>query len=467
MNIYKICLAVFLLVAGTGCKKWFDITPKTEMKAEVLFSSQAGFRDALIGVYALMTEPSSYGSELSMAYVDVLAQTYDNARTVAGHSYFDAAAYKYTIANEESRLLRIWKLQYKAIVNANIIISKADEKRAVFTGSNYNIIKGEALALRAYLHFDLLRLFGPSPATGLTKKAIPYADAYTNVPFEQSTVEQVMSKALKDLTDARELLKESDPYGPAKIDETVAGLGAGNRKVRMNYYAATALMARIYLYKGDKLNALAKAKEVIDSDLFPSFNPSGSIQKGDYIFESEHIFSLTISDLKTRYADLYFPEVAISTSPTQLSMRNTVLAGIFPAGLNTDYRNNWFETATSSTKRITKYSYNTLIPLIKISEMYLIAAETETTLSTAISYLNVLIVHRGLSALDIPSTSQVLLDTEIENEYRREFISEGQLFYYYKRRDRQKLPTIAQFANSEAVYTLPIPVSEIEFGNIE
>ena len=466
----SIIFILFLIVLGTtSCKKWFDVVPKTEMKGSVLFSNQAGFRDALTGVYALMTQKDSYGTELSMGYVDVLAQTYDYVRTSVGHIYQNAANYSYTEVGEQARLLRIWRQEYKAIVNCNIIIQQTDEKKTLFTGKNYNIIKGEAIALRAFLHFDLLRLYGESPMTGLSKKAIPYANAYTNVPFQQSTGTEVINQIINDLTSARELLKDADPYGPERVDSSLSSLTVGSRTVRMNYYAATALMARVYLYSVDKVNALNKAKEVIDSKLFPLFtSTAGQTQKKDYIFPTEQVFSLTIPDLKTRYADIYFPEVGYSGSTTALTIRNTTLNTVFPAGLNTDYRLNWFEPATSSAMRISKYSYNTLIPLIKISEIYLIAAESETSSAVAInSYINPLRVHRGISELDGSSTNQSQVDTEIKLEYRREFIGEGQLFYYYKRLDVQKLPTLSIFINSDNVYKLPIPNAEIEFGNIE
>ncbi len=469
MKKYSLIILAILFLSTTGCKKWFDVIPKTEMKGDALFSTEAGFRDALIGVYALMTQPASYGSELTMAYLDVLAQTYDNTRTTSGHSYLKAADFDYKEAGEEKRLEKIWKQEYKAIVNTNIILQKAEENRSIFKGKNFNIIKGEALGLRAFLHFDLLRMFGHAPLEGLNQKAIPYANAYTNVPFKQSTSLEVISFIITDLNNARELMKDSDPYSPSLMKKEDAGFASGNRNVRMNYYAITALMARVYLYAGEKEKALIKAKEVIDSGLFPPFSSgSGVTDKKNYIFPSEQIFSLTITDLKTRYSDRFFPEVGNNASPTSLTMRNTTLLTIFPAGLDTDYRNNWFETSTSSTKRLSKYSYNTIIPLIKISEMYLIAAEAEPVTSIAVKkYLNVLKVHRGLSELDAQTTSDVLLKTEIKNEYRREFIGEGQLFYYYKRLNEQKFPTLPQFSNSSQVYNLPIPSIEIEFGNIE
>lgn len=467
-KLIKITAVAFMALGLASCTKWLDVSPKTEVKGGVLFSNQAGFRDALIGVYSLMNTPSSYGSDLTMSTVDVLAQTYDNVRSVVGHSYENIAKYNYTDLNVENRFAGIWRQQYKAIVNANLILSFIDDKREVFKPGLYNIVKGESLALRGLLHFDLLRLFSPSMALGANRKAIPYANAYTNVPFPQSTVNEVLDKVIKDLQDSRELLRSVDPYGPnrASINLVEADDMLKNRSYRMNYYAVTGLLARVYLYKGDKENALLCAKEVLSSDLFPMFTGSAPT-KGDYIFPTEQLFSLKVIGLKTKYADTFFPELTVVTSASQLTMANTSVDQIFPPGVNTDYRTNWLETAPPTSKRVSKYSYNDIIPMIKKSEMYLIAAECEPTTSTAVSsYLNTLRAHRSLEPLDPATTTAQTLTTEIGNEYRKEFIAEGQLFYYYKRTNKAKLPNVTQFANTELVYIIPIPSTEIEFGDI-
>lgn len=457
------------VVTLTACNKWLDVQPKTTMKTDVLFTTQSGFRDALTGIYSNMTIASSYGTELTFGFADVLAQAYDNVPTSLTHTYFNAVAYDYTESTEETRIAGIWKQAYKSITNANILLSYIDDKKKVFTGKNYNLIKGEALGLRAYLHFDMLRLFAPSPVMGADRKAIPYVDSYTNVPFPQLTVAQVMDKIAGDLAAARELLKDADTYGPmrASFDLTEVNEIAGTRQYRMNYYAVTALLARVELYKSNKTAAVAYAKEVIDSGLFPAFSSSGQIAASDNVFPLEHVFSLTIPDLKTKYADVYFLQVADGQNTNNLSITNNTLSAIYPAGLNTDYRINWFEANSSTTKRVSKYTYNTVIPLLKISEMYLIAAEAEPAVDNAMAYLNTLRAHRGLSPLDAAAYTREMLDKEIGDEYRREFIAEGQLFFYYKRTNADKLPTLTAFKNKEAVYILPIPVAEKEFGNIE
>ncbi|WP_443939482.1 RagB/SusD family nutrient uptake outer membrane protein [Pedobacter sp. MW01-1-1] len=470
----KFITIAVLLVATinlTSCKKWLDVAPKTEIKGDVLFSNQNGFRDALTGVYTLMIDSNSYGSALSMGTVDVMAQTYDNVRTTVNHNYSKISTYSYTELQSANRFANIWKQQYKAIVNTNLILSYVDKKQDVFKPGVYQAVKGESLGLRAMFHLDLLRLFSPSVALGSSRKAIPYVDAYTNVPFPQSTVNEVLEKVIRDLTEAKSLLKDVDPLGPnsANINLSTIDPILANRNTRMNYYAVTAMLARAYLYKGDKVNALLNAKEVIQSTLFPWFNQGTGTVLSDYTFPTEQLFCLKVAGLKTLYSDRYFPDLIDGNSTIQLTISNTSFANIYPSVLGTDYRLNWFTAANTGNTKITKYLYgaNNFIPLIKKSEMYLIAAECEPNTTTAINtYLNPLKSNRGLTALDPATTTAAQLTTEIGNEYRKEFVGEGQLFFYYKRMNISKLPTIPAFTNTESVYVLPIPDAEIEFGNI-
>ena len=100
-----------LFVALTGCNDWLDVSPKADMKAEDLFGTEAGFRDALVGVYALMCGTNSYGRDLTYGYLDVLAQYYNSPlkTTSSGyeHNFKNAAEYKYTEKTEESRISSI------------------------------------------------------------------------------------------------------------------------------------------------------------------------------------------------------------------------------------------------------------------------------------------------------------------------------------------------------------------------
>lgn len=192
-----------LFVALTGCNDWLDVSPKADMKAEDLFGTEAGFRDALVGVYALMCGTNSYGRDLTYGYLDVLAQYYNSPlkTTSSGyeHNFKNAAEYKYTEKTEESRISSIWSNHFSAVANINQAMLFIDENKGVFTSPEvHDVYKGEFLALRAFLHFDILRLFAPSAAMnnnkGLDALAIPYVDVFTNIAQSQLTVKEVLKK---------------------------------------------------------------------------------------------------------------------------------------------------------------------------------------------------------------------------------------------------------------------------------
>ena len=210
-----------LFVALTGCNDWLDVSPKADMKAEDLFGTEAGFRDALVGVYALMCGTNSYGRDLTYGYLDVLAQYYNSPlkTTSSGyeHNFKNAAEYKYTEKTEESRISSIWSNHFSAVANINQAMLFIDENKGVFTSPEvHDVYKGEFLALRAFLHFDILRLFAPSAAMnnnkGLDALAIPYVDVFTNIAQSQLTVKEVLKKIETDLLAAKQLMKGKEEF---------------------------------------------------------------------------------------------------------------------------------------------------------------------------------------------------------------------------------------------------------------
>ena len=114
---------------------------------------------------------------------------------------------------------KIWSTQYKAIANLNTLLAFIDKKQEVFSSDAiYRNYKGDSMAYSAYLHFDLLRLYGPSPAVGKEHKAIPYMEEFTYFASRRLTVNQVLEKVAADLNKARELMREVDSYGPNYAD---------------------------------------------------------------------------------------------------------------------------------------------------------------------------------------------------------------------------------------------------------
>ena len=105
-----------------------------------------------------------------------------------------------------------------------------------------------------------------------------------------------------------------------------------------------------------------------------------------------------------------------------------------------------------------------MMPLIRLSELYLIAAECETDFDQAISYLNTIRNKRNCPDLN-PVNTEELMDA-ITTEFRKEVIGEGQMFYFYKRNAMQNIPNGCSTSGNMNVllkdYVVPIPESEID-----
>lgn len=475
MKRNKILLLLIIFAIGfTSCEDWLDVSPKADIKSEVFYSHEAGYKDGLIGVYTLMTTPSSYGEDLTYTFLDVLAQYYDDLEGLYSMGNFRFAVnYNWESSKEESRLNAIWSRAFQAIANINHALKNIDKNKSVFSSESvYKVYKGEYLALRAYLHFDMLRLFAPSPAKGLNTLAIPYVDFYTSKAFPQLSIEDVVKKIEKDLKEAQTLMRECDPYGINS--ETIGGdfsEALKNRHYRMNYYAACALLARVYNYVGYKEKALEQAIELTGKSDGSSSIPEifklaeGVADESDMLFEDELIFCINKEDLEESINKYFFNERKDTWKRNVLSMKTERKNNIFEAeDSSLPYRASWVaSTSLGSTYALSKYSKQKEIPMLKLSEMFLIAAECAETDSDALWYLNKIRKHRGLT----PVSDFTKLNEEIYKEYRREFIGEGQLFYFYKRNLYNTIGSGDDVQiDVDKVYQIPLPKSELEFGKI-
>ena len=144
---------------------------------------------------------------------------------------------------------------------------------SIFEEGARDVVLGEALALRAYIHFDMLRLFQPPYLTeeGKTQKRIPYK---TDFGMEFTG----------DLERAEKLLKDTDPISSGKTYNTT--VLKSERKYKMNYYAVKALQARVYLFKGEYKAAYDAAMEVIGAaeNLGIRFLTNEDLSHGKYLW---------------------------------------------------------------------------------------------------------------------------------------------------------------------------------------
>ena len=482
--ISAIALVVMTLLIA-GCKKFLDVPPKDKVPQSALFSDQQGFKDALIGVYLGMDKPANggvyglYTTDLSMGMLSTMAYHYDNATTpnvaVGGVFYNNVAYYVYADAQVKQEITGIWGGMYNNIANLNNILTQIDEKQSVFTGDNFNRVKGESIALRALFHFDLVRLFGQPPLAGANEKAIPYVTQFTIKPTSFSTVNAVLDSCIKDLLAAKELLGQTDTSSILKAANDPFTSYTQNH---LNYWAVQALLARVCLYKGDFDNADNYAKAVIGSNKFPLITSNVASSTNivrDRTFSQEHLFSVYSSNIKNYNSDLFDKSSGI---PLRLLPAGKNAVYTTGSGNASDYRyTSWFDNNVAATNVPSKffqdnnlpYELQGIVPVIRASEMYYVTAECankKADINGGVSLLNKVRQARGLNALNPAGiTNTDSLSKEIMREYQKEFIQEGQTWFYYKRLNKDlKQVTSTTAVIPQDVYVFPIPDKEKEYN---
>lgn len=112
----------------------------------------------------------------------------------------------------ESVLNMTFRTFYDVIAMANDLVEGVEKNKDRLSTSVYNIGMGEALAIRALCHLDLIRLWGPMPAyVDASKKYLPYVTVNSTANYEYLTYDKYMGLLLEDLNRAEEFLQKSDP----------------------------------------------------------------------------------------------------------------------------------------------------------------------------------------------------------------------------------------------------------------
>jgi len=419
--------AALIIVCLTGCKKWLDTEAPLQVDQNTVFSNEQGFKEALNGVYLQMGNKSVYGRDMTFGLLSVLGRSYDTTISPAiANLYYQGARYNFQDPELKTTFKNIWSSCYLSIANLNNLLDNVESRQNVFTGNNYNTIKGEALALRAFLHFDLLRMFAPSPAAaGLNVPGIPYVSKISPYAVPVSPTGAALDLCIADLKSAESLLSQTDMTTS-----------------RLTYWGVKGLLARIYLYKGDLSNAKTYALSVINSNKFPlSINVSS-----DWMFTKEHLFSLYSS---FNISLEYYKSVLNTNPPLGFTTQNQTALYVTGGGATSDFRRAgaFVDPATGgvsgntiSPRKCYATSTNNanVLPMIRVTEMYYIAAECATAALDSLKATDLLDsvrVHRGLPKYTLAALKTDSLNIEIRKEYQKEFLAEGQMFYFYKRKN--------------------------------
>ncbi len=466
----KILYTVSLMLTSTltlgSCADWFDISPKTDVKADDLFESENGFMSSLAGIYVLMTGESVYGCDLSFGLVEQLAQMYDvipegaNDRT-AIYNYAQTTNGGY---NTKGRFERTWLDAYNVIANANNLIKWLDKKgeEVIYSEQTRNMLRGEALAIRASVHFDLLRLWGPVDYAGnieaRTIKSIPYRTLADKSKMPLLEAEEVVANIIADLDTAKRLLAYE-----SNID--LSDYSSVQRRFRFNFHAVNAMLARVHNYAGNSDKAKAAALDVIDNCGLEL----KSSNDDDPILFSETLCAVNLYQMKDNLS-AYFD--AGDKIQTKYHVTYNTLNAIFEiSGSESEdmrarsaafSRNSDYQMAVTN-----KYQENDeeAIPLLRLPEMYYIVCENSEG-DEAAYYINIVRNRRGIS-----SSKNVVCDTPeqrigaLRAEYRKEFYAEGQFFYFLKAHGvTGALTHCPEITLSNENFIFPLPDAEREYG---
>lgn len=483
-------VALCMMGAFTGCSDWLDYTPKDKETEDQAFSSKQGFYTAVNGVYNRLIDDVLYGKNLTWGMLDIMGKRYATPGRLNYASNLEASTIKsYTYSDDEFKAIieDIWEEAYATILNINVILDNAEQKRgSVLVESDYNLVKGDLLALRAFLHFDMLRLFGPVYSRNPDKLCIVYNDTRTAQAYPQLSARSIVyDHLIPDLNAAEECLAEYDPVvteGP--MASTIDGEEnfTRYRQLRLNYYATILLKARVYLWAGDTENALAEAQKLTDDPQvrawFPAVDPNtllGNSVNPDRTFSTECLFGFYDSGRNTIFTSNF--DAANLSSSALLQPVNGSTSTLYTTA-DYRYQSSWATGSFEKFKAIelteeeeendTYPFYTYFMPLMRLSEAYYIAAEclVNTDIGQARGYLNTILTSRGATLMSDDVNATNLLN-EIKYEYMREMWGEGQIFYMFKR-CYQVITGVfdASISSggtnpSDNIYVVPLPESEL------
>lgn len=373
---FKIWLLIVpVLSMLSSCTEKLDIMPKQSIDAEVALTTPDNIKTALVGAYLQASSTGIFGSyfneysELYAATGDMLFMgTYQQPREFINKEATTTNSYvEFT-----------WTEAYKLINTCNTLLQ--EDVLALLDASDKDKVQGEALFLRGWVVFEMTRLYSlpyePGEANaqpGIPLVLTPTRDVKDAIPVARSTVAECYTRAIDDLTSARDLLPgENDVYATS--------------------FAASAVLARLYLQMGNFSAAATEANNVIEngtfiltSTPFRAFNNSENSTED--IFAIQKNATSAVNWLTVMYGSL------AGAGRGDYEIQQSFLARFDPADLRGMYQEDTQEGYVIGDISMMYYTgvgtilnsggintakwgdYYKNIPLIRLAEMYLIRAE--------------------------------------------------------------------------------------------
>ncbi|MBO9572080.1 MAG: RagB/SusD family nutrient uptake outer membrane protein [Chitinophagaceae bacterium] len=431
-KITALAYVILLILIQSSCRKLVDIPqPINSITDEAVYSTDATATAILTGLYTTMSQPrvaDFTGKDCFPIYTSLSSDELYLSGSVLRGTHF--SFFQNTLIDDVGAGGNSWGPLFNYVYRCNASIEGLALSQTLSPGVKQQLL-GEAHFLRAFYYFHLVNLFGPVPlATGTNYKI--------NTLLVRAPVAEVYELIISDLKQAQELLNNQFLNGSLNAPSI--------ERIRPTRWAATALLARAYLYIGDYSNATAQATAVIDNSSMFSLLPLNEVflknsqeaiwqlQPVTAFFNTEDAKWFIIPPTGFTTENIFYLNPSLVNSFEPEDQRRAlgnwigeIIIDTTPYYYAYKYKNNTNNPDINSetgTENMTEYQM-----MLRLAEQYLIRAEAraqENDLAGAISDLDFIRSRAGLPliATTNPGITKNALLEAILHERRVELFTE-------------------------------------------
>lgn len=441
----KIAILILMATAIVGCEDFLEVDlPNSQLNSPFVFENATTANAAIVDIYAKIRDNglisgNSFGLSASMGvYTDEL-DFYGPPTSSLNALYLN------TVQPNTAIMEQWWNNSYNQIYAANLII-KGVESSETLNDAEKNQITGEALFIRALIHFYLVNTYGDIPYLKST-------DYRANQRAVRLQVNEVYDNIIADLNNAKSLLPEAYFSGT---------------RVRPNKSVAAALLSRVYLYNENWAEAANEASFIINQNTVYSFpadiNNTFLIQSPSTIWQ----FLPQASGRNTLEGATF---IFLSGPPSSIALRQELIESF---EVNDLRKINWTKEITNANGtwyHSFKYKQRTITPssqehsiVFRLAEQYLIRAEARAKqgeVISAIEDLNTIRINAGLQNTTANTQDEIV--EAILNERKVELFTENGHRFFDLKRTNQIDNTLSQIKPNWSAFKKKLPIPEREF----
>jgi hypothetical protein len=407
-----------------SCKKVIDLYPQSNLNTGTYYSNLEEVKAALSGCYNGMQRSLSNEWQFTELRSDNAKQGAPGSTASANRDYSDLDMF--IPSPSQQQIYNYWLATYNNIRNINIVLQKLgvvyDESAGTFTFNTISIpitdvdrrqLAGEAMFIRAYHYFNLVRLFGGvflvhepiSPSLALQMNRVPAADIYK------------LSQA--DLV-----------TGAASMNNLKFSQIAAANQGRATSWAAKGLLAKVYLTLGRKTEAVTLLQDVITNSGYSLQSVYANVFSISNEMNSEILFAVRFKSggigLGGHFGNTFAP---IGSGSAVINgdgdLRKPTLIGVYGTGTAAK----WYVKKFLSPVTVADDGESDW-PVLRYADILLMLAEAQGYSQSSIDLINSVRVRAGLPNYTLTTLSSVaLFEQALSTERRIEFAFENQRWF--------------------------------------